>query len=1548
MPLALLDYLDTPAWTRLRHYIVKQPHEDGKNRSYLDLDKIKSASRELQVFGLSCLKRDEDLVRERRQETKIVTSRINQWLGYYRDSLRFLDLDGLAQFVGTRKTWFGPQNAFLPPGKLAAGRIPLATTRTNDPAWKDIEDAAEQAAQAASSANADAALPSGAPVLVLLGYEYKKDEKDIQRVVCGLPAILDPDTGELSGQPLPIIINARNLSTPDREARAPRLGRMLTATEEDALASATADIAEEDKNKNEDDGSTGESTDPDDLAVNIESDTEVLPNKPAASNWALFWARMNEEFRCYQDEEPRDLVDLSWESPGRRNNRLQFLGVAPYTAIPPANRRLVSFVDQLLDTSEPPALLEQLIEATSRLQHSRPSVRWNSGESQNARGRHTGHMGGIFGLDRTQRLALWQTTLARDGNAIAVSGPPGTGKTSMLQGVIATFVVQSVLNEKPCVVLAASQTNQATTNMIKAFSDDERLYKPEVPVSIERRWIDGFPAYGSFFPSASKLKNSSGIPYQLVKRGRLYDPALIVSGLAKIGGDEHGLSMVTAEEIRPFVAQFRECFDAWLAALGKTTATTPAKYLRTRVMQLVGAKGFLGEALDLADQLYSALSRAAFTDLYRATQRRTRLSRPLPKDRAGEIQSLSFDIERMSNTSANIKALLAALFNPPAETLIDRLIEKIVPRTWRASYTRELNLLTRLRRILIDLDPGTIPATDRIALVKAGAERLGSLSEQISALEARRARWTRWQSLRTLVEKTRHAQLAGLAERLADADQFYETLSHLGKLARRHRGKDFSDAFTAGFKQHQSSPFDGTPIFALGKTLHTLLGDARPDNPESLEKVRHQIECVLDLTLRYEAFHLSMRYWEARWLEEASKPLPDRPEDELRVALERAAMLSPVTVATVQTIPALALYLDANTSPRYLTQLADWLIVDEAGQVPPHLAVPIAGLARRALVVGDVEQLEPVVEVDRRSNLDLRHRHDLNALTNVHERDHLDVERGNFMAVTQYAAARHEDVEQGRFGVMLKYHYRCRKTIIEFCNQLVYGAIDPLVPMIPDAKRFARSPEEAVADEELLPPMGFVAVVGRQTPSNDSQVNLAEVDAIVGWFKENGAAIARRYGKVERAVAVIAPYGAQVARLRTELRKLGLNVQDPKQPANAAPAETASVSRESADDTMVVGTVHSLQGAEKEVVIFSAVNDGTGKSAFIDRKKSMLNVAVSRAKHSFIAFGHPDVILKRGMLPGGVLGRYLREHGWRLYPRDLVVLESPSKVPLVQQAFGLLAQGISTGGHLREVDIRADGTPSWTPKPNAETLLAALQAFTGYGPRHYDQIWLATDDDREGEAIAWHVMDLARKSLPDVAQSVFRRMRFYAMSPEAMREGMAFGSMGVDPQRVRAALSRAIADAYIAREIEAATGTRSGRVSSALLDEIDHLEIERTAPRKIEAIDVSLPERDGLVRLVRLDNDEPLGQACGIPAAGNLSSHTGVAAGMSVEVEAISLTWEEPDAPQTTTAEVLRRLVDDLHLEPAQAMDVLQVLYTGEPDASQSEDEVEVEGTDNA
>ena len=58
---------------------------------------------------------------------------------------------------------------------------------------------------------------------------------------------------------------------------------------------------------------------------------------------------------------------------------------------------------------------------------------------------------------------------------------------------------------------------------------------------------------------------------------------------------------------------------------------------------------------------------------------------------------------------------------------------------------------------------------------------------------------------------------------------------------------------------------------------------------------------------------------------------------------------------------------------------------------------------------------------------------------------------------------------------------------------------------------------------------------------------------------------------------------------------------------------------------MTVGTVHSLQGAERPIIIFSSVYSKHANGGFIDKSPSLLNVAVSRAQNSFLVFGDMDV-----------------------------------------------------------------------------------------------------------------------------------------------------------------------------------------------------------------------------------------------------------------------------------------------------------------------------------
>ena len=75
---------------------------------------------------------------------------------------------------------------------------------------------------------------------------------------------------------------------------------------------------------------------------------------------------------------------------------------------------------------------------------------------------------------------------------------------------------------------------------------------------------------------------------------------------------------------------------------------------------------------------------------------------------------------------------------------------------------------------------------------------------------------------------------------------------------------------------------------------------------------------------------------------------------------------------------------------------------------------------------------------------------------------------------------------------------------------------------------------------------------------------------------------------------------------------------------------------------MTVGTVHALQGAERPVIIFSPVYSKDADGSFIDSSSSMLNVAVSRAKDSFLVFGDMDVFRAAPQTtPRGLLAQFL-------------------------------------------------------------------------------------------------------------------------------------------------------------------------------------------------------------------------------------------------------------------------------------------------------------------
>ena len=130
--------------------------------------------------------------------------------------------------------------------------------------------------------------------------------------------------------------------------------------------------------------------------------------------------------------------------------------------------------------------------------------------------------------------------------------------------------------------------------------------------------------------------------------------------------------------------------------------------------------------------------------------------------------------------------------------------------------------------------------------------------------------------------------------------------------------------------------------------------------------------------------------------------------------------------------------------------------------------------------------------------------------------------------------------------------------------------------------------------------MGYLHIDGRgMKPNGGSRHNPLEAETIAAWLVAHKDDIERHYGEpLYKVVGVVTPFSAQVNAIKMSLRKLEINGKDEQ-------------------GLLTVGTVHSLQGAERAIVLFSPVYSKHEDGRFLDSNSSILNVAVSRAKDSY-------------------------------------------------------------------------------------------------------------------------------------------------------------------------------------------------------------------------------------------------------------------------------------------------------------------------------------------
>ncbi len=374
----------------------------------------------------------------------------------------------------------------------------------------------------------------------------------------------------------------------------------------------------------------------------------------------------------------------------------------------------------------------------------------------------------------------------------------------------------------------------------------------------------------------------------------------------------------------------------------------------------------------------------------------------------------------------------------------------------------------------------------------------------------------------------------------------------------------------------------------------------------------------MDITYRYEAFHLSIHYFEAKWIQEEESNLKNSYEDRKSVAkqkakLRRYAKLTPCFVSTFYMLP--RFFSAWEGKDKYLHDFIDLLVIDEAGQVSPEVAAACFTLAKSALVVGDVLQIEPVwgiTETIDRSNM----KRTKITGQDISEEDFIDLgmaaSSGNVMKIAQ-RACNYEKYDNTP-GMYLIEHRRCVPEIIEYCNELAYKG-----------KLTAERKNDLINYE--FPHLGHINIAGKAEKVNTSWRNVIEAESIVTWILTNKDKIIEYYQKISEkpitlsdCIGVVTPFTSQANVIEQLLKKSSL--QD-----------------------ITVGTVHKFQGAERNIILFSTVYTTTNKgSFFFDKKVNMLNVAVSRAKDSFIVFGDKNILKKDVRhLPSGLLAAHIKD-----------------------------------------------------------------------------------------------------------------------------------------------------------------------------------------------------------------------------------------------------------------------------------------------------------------
>lgn len=290
--------------------------------------------------------------------------------------------------------------------------------------------------------------------------------------------------------------------------------------------------------------------------------------------------------------------------------------------------------------------------------------------------------------------------------------------------------------------------------------------------------------------------------------------------------------------------------------------------------------------------------------------------------------------------------------------------------------------------------------------------------------------------------------------------------------------------------------------------------------------------------------------------------------------------------------------------------------------------------------------------------------------------------------------------------------------------------------------------------------------------------------------------------------------------------------------------------------------------------------------------------------------------------------------------KTLVIVESPSKAKTLKKLLGKGYDVQASVGHIKDlpksrlaIDVERDFAPEYILIRGKGKTAADLRKRAAESGR----VLLASDPDREGEAIAWHLADVLGMDPSEPC-----RVRMYEITPQGVEE--AFREVaGVDMDKVDAQQARRVLDRLVGYKLspllwrKIRRGLSAGRVQSAALRILcgREEEIEAFVPQEYWNLTVSAETADGRAYTLRVDKKDGKslirdGKTLLIPSEEEaLEIERQIRSGTLEIVDFTAKDGKRKSPPPFKTSSLQQEAARRLSFAPRKTMSVAQSLYEG-------------------